>query len=200
MKFNGRTKLIKLEWKSAMDESTKKHLQAFNRISQILWGAIFAGVCVLMVVAYMIQMQGYLTEAVFTNESGMKNLIMLITIALLFLIIVLKRSFLIPEKIIDRAGKQTQVITGGDLAVLIHEHSLKGDLLAKSILLLRRYQLIIWSIAEAIVVIGFVVFILTLQFRTFIMYSVIGLYSLAINFPSFSLPERIHLLIFSRES
>ena len=183
-----------------MDENIKKQLQAFNRISLILWGAILTGVVILMVVAYVIRTQEYFTDPVLLDEPGMKNIIMIVTIALLFLIIVLKRTFLIPEKIVARARRQTQPITGGDLASLMHQYGANGDLLAKSILLLRRFQLIIWAIAEAIVMIGFVVFMLTAQFQNFIMYSVIGLYSLLINYPSFALIGRIHSLIFNGEN
>jgi hypothetical protein len=59
--------------------------------------------------------------------------------------------------------------------------------------------MVIWSIANLIVMIGFIQYILALQFESFLIYSAVGIFSLAINFPKFTIIEILYLKIDAEE-
>jgi len=102
---------------------------------------------------------------------------------------------LTPKKLIIRAAKKKMSYGTGDIADLVTEFGDDAVQLAKTLIIMRRYFMLVWSIANIILVFGFIAFILASQFQTFLIYSVVSIYSTIINFPFFRLIENSAILL-----
>ena len=181
-----------------MDENFRAKLRRILRIYQFLWGCILLGMIGLVILVFIFKNLGVFTEPAVSDVQMLDNVTFIIAILLVFLIFYLKRNYLSPKKMIERAENRDINIGSGEVANFVQEFGKEADLLAKILIIMRRYYMIIWSIADLIVLIGFLVYILGLQFQTFLIYSVIGLYSMAVNFPRFSIIERCYYRIANR--
>lgn len=172
-----------------------QRLRKIHRVNRVLWLSVLAGMLVLIVVALLLKYSGIVTGALLQGNPQFDNLMLMLTVGLLFLIFFLKRNYLIPKKLISRATKKNISFGAGDIADLVIEFGDEAVQLAKTLIIMRRYFMLVWSIANIILVFGFIAFILASQFQTFLIYSVISLYSMGINFPFFSLIENSVILL-----
>ncbi|MEJ2544393.1 MAG: hypothetical protein P8Y99_10035 [Calditrichaceae bacterium] len=178
-----------------MEENFRSKLRRIHRVNRILWNAILADIVILSIIAVILWYFKILTEPVLYNLKTFNDISMIVVILLLFTIMYLKRTYLVPSKIVDRAKRKELHIEATDVVDFIQEFGKEGNMIAKSLIIMRRYFMVIWSVANLIVLIGFIYFIVSLSLRNFIIYGIVGLYSLLINFPRFSIVENCYYII-----
>ena len=181
-----------------MNENYIVKLRKIHRVNLLIWGSILFGIIVLAVIAIVFKNLNIVTEPVIYNLRQLDNLMLLITIFLLFFIFYLKRNYLTPIKIIEQAEKKDLNLEQGDAAELVNEFGKEAEKLAKALILMRRYYIFVWVTAELIVLLGFLEYILALYFKGFLIYVIVGMFSLAINFPLFSKIERCYLKLIGK--
>jgi len=172
-----------------MEDQLREKLQANYRINKILWMAILADVFILAVIVFVFDHLNILTEPLISNINAFNNISLIVVIVLLFTIMLMKRSFLLPSGLVEKAKKNNLIVNEADISDMQAELAETGKLLFKVQSLLRRYFLIIWSIANFVVLLGFLTYILTLNRWNFVVYAIVGLYSLSINYPRFGIIE-----------
>jgi hypothetical protein len=143
------------------------NVENFYKTNVIIWGAILAGMVVLVAITYFLDQTGMFQPIPETKEF--KNvffaLILIVALAVLFL----KRSYFDFDKIYSKIQSPTQ--------------DKKLAYLSK----LRINYVIIWALSEAIIMFGFVEYILVGDFKSFLLYAIVGLYAILINYPKRSL-------------
>ena len=178
-----------------MEENFRSKLRRIHRVNRILWNAILVDILLLAVIAVILWYFKILTEPVLYNLKTFNDISLIVVIILLFTIMYLKRTYLLPSKIVDRAKRKELHIEAADVVDFIQEFGKEANMIAKALIIMRRYFMVIWSIANLIVLIGFIAFIVSLNLRNFIIYGIVGLYSLLINFPRFSIVEDCYFKI-----
>jgi len=143
----------------------------------------------LILVTFLLRLNGSISETVLDASPKLENTLFLITIALLFLSFYLKRHYLVPQKMVDRASKKEINVSSAEMVDIIDTFGDETKMVVKVLILMRRYFMLVWSVANILLLFGFISFLLAGQFQTFLIYALIGLYSLIINFPAFSFIE-----------
>lgn len=172
-------------------------LRHIHRVNRILWSSILGGMLVLGLVGvffyYMklIQWQPLLLHKV-------DQFLFLLAIVLVVLIFYIKRHYLDLHKLIERAGVRPVNLSAADAADFMEEFDANATLLVKTLMLMRRYFMVIWSIANLILIVGFIYFVISGLFKTFLMYLIIAVYVMLTNFPSFKLIERCYIRIYDQ--
>ena len=150
-----------------MNES---NVEQFYKTNVMIWGAIMIGMVILVVITYFLDQTGTFQSVPETLEF--KNiffaLILIVALAVLFL----KRSYFDFDKIYSKIQANVQDI--------------KVAYLSK----LRINYVIIWALSEAIIMFGFVEYVLVGDFQSFLLYAVVGLYAILINYPKRSLFDK----------
>jgi hypothetical protein len=170
----------------------------FNRVNILIWLAILIGTLTLVLISFLLWRSGSIGKAI-PAEATFQNGIFIFVVGFLFVLAFFKRTRLIPERIVAKAGKERGKMLPAPLTGLMIEFGEPGALFGQALLLMRKYYLIIWTLAEFAVLGGFILFIITLQFRTFAIFAVAGIYPLIINFPAISLIEKCRALVFTEK-
>jgi len=165
-------------------------LREIHRVNRVLWMALLSGMGILVLTAALFRFGGLFETAVPTAGSRTDNIILVITLVLLFIVFYLKRHYLVPAKMVARARKKKGTESSGDIADFIAEFGEDAIVIARTLIIMRRYFMLVWSIANIILLLGFIVFIAAGQFQTFLIYAVISAYSMGINFPSYRIIEQ----------
>ncbi len=172
-----------------MDQNFRAKLKRIHRVNQLLWIAILADILILSVIVFILWYFNILTEPLLVHLKTFNDISLIIVVLLLLTIIYLKRTYLLPSRIVDRANQKELHIQSTDVVDFIQEFGREANIIAKAIIIMRRYFMVIWSTANLVVLIGFISFIVSLSIRNFIIYAIVGFYSLLINFPRFSIVE-----------
>ncbi len=175
-----------------MEERLRQKLRILYRGNRVLWFAVLFGILTLMGVGYVLHATGTLATKPLGTRDSVSNIFLFIALLLLYIIFHIKRTYLTPKKLIWRARRKKVDFVAPDAADFVAEFGEKADLLIKALMLLRRYYMVIWSIANVITLLGFVEFVISGTLRVLITYGVVSLYSLFINYPSFKLIERCY--------
>ncbi len=178
-----------------MDEAFRQKVRNLYRVNRLLWYAVLSGIITLLLVGFLLSYSNSITPESPTNHGALGNVLFILSVILLFIVFHMKRTYLDPQKLVWRAQKKTLQITSVDLADFISQFGEEADTMAKTLILLRRYYMVIWSIANLITLIGFIEFVVTGNLRILGIYGIVGLYSLLINFPSFRIIERCYQII-----
>ena len=177
-----------------MKNEIRIQLLRIFRVNRTLYFSILAGMITLIVIGFILEYSGFLTQQALVDTYTLDRIMLMIVVVLLFLLIYLKRVYLLPRKLISRAEKSQANITTADIADLIRESEEEYNILAKALNIMRRYFMVIWSIGHLVILLAFTGLILTGNFEIFLIYSVVSLYSIAINFPRFALIENCFYL------
>ncbi len=151
----------------------------YYKTNLIIWLAIIVGMIMLIVATYFFDQNNIFQPLAESVE--LKNVLFALILISALAVLLLKRSFLDFDKVyskIDSANNQEK----------------------KSIYFnkLRTNYIIIWAISESIIIIGFVEYVLICDYQSFLLYAVIGLYAIAVNFPKKSIFEK-HLVLFAEK-
>lgn len=166
-----------------MNTSVKNELLEFHQKNRITWFAILAGMLTLVILVVVFHTMD-LFRAPLTSKLGMYNqLFLFVVFALAFLIIILKRIFFAPSQLVSAARRKA------------HRQKVEDDaegrrqILRFALQRIRVFSLILWVLADLIVLVGFFSYLFLLSLQSFMIYAIVGLYSLAINYPRTGLLE-----------
>ncbi len=168
----------------------QQKIRNIHRQNRVLWISVLAGMIMLILVTLILRWNGSIGETALNIRPEMENTLFLVTVALLFLSFYLKRHYLVPQKMIERASKKEINITSVEMIDILDSFGNETKMVVKVLILMRRYFMLVWSVANILLLFGFISFLLAGQFQTFLIYALIGLYSLTINFPAFSFIEK----------
>jgi hypothetical protein len=139
-------------------------LISFNKTNVILWGAILTGIVILSIIVFVLdQSQTFTPIPVAQNVN---QILFIVAVIFAFGILILKRSIFSPHKIIAYAVKMT------------NEEKTR-IVLAR----IRRNYIVVWAMAEVICLIGFLNYIFTVNFQAYLVFAIVSIYSVIINFP-----------------
>ena len=140
-------------------------LNFYHKTNMIIWGAILSGMVILFGVTFVLDKMEIFAGNLTANP--LSQVFFIIAIILAFSILFLKRVFFIPEKIVG-VNKLSE-----------------SEALGK----LRRNYIMIWSLGEVICLLGFIDYILTVNFRSFLIYAVVGIYAVGVSMPRKTIAE-----------
>ena len=150
-----------------MDDDQR--IKEFHRSNVIIWVAIITGIIILTVVTYIID--GMRMFDPLNNAAQINQIIFFIAVVAAFAILFLKRTFFLPEKIINKL-----------------DGSSPDERINQVFNQIKKNYIIVWGLGEFICLIGFVNYILTTDFNYFLVFAVVSLYSILINMPRIALP------------
>lgn len=141
--------------------------QKFHQTNRILWAVGLIFMVIISAVVF------YLDSSIYIKPSQDQKLIsdvsFIAALVITITIFIFKRSFFQPVKLVygkDKVNIKQVLIT------------------------IRRRYLIIWVLAEVILLLGFIQYLMTVNIRQFIILGVVSLYSLTINYPQKKLAEK----------
>jgi len=173
-----------------MDENLNAKLKQLHNPIRLIWLALLVEIIVLIGVGLLLDYLNALGEPVISNRKAISDLSMMLIVVLLFAVLFLKRNLLNPDKLIERAKSKKDAVYNPQWQMIVQEFGPEAEIMVHIVEIIRKYYLVIWSIGNAIVLIGFVGLVVGLPLRQFLIYAVVGLYSLSVNFPVFSMVER----------
>ncbi len=139
-------------------------IKEFHRTNVIIWIGIIVTVVVLGIIIFIIDDMNIFQPI--SNAAQINQIIFFIAVVIAFAILFLKRSFFLPEKIISKIPEKPI-----------------PEKINLCLVQIRKNYIIVWGLGEAIVVLGFVNYILTVDFQYFLVFSIVGVYSILINIP-----------------
>ncbi len=142
-----------------------EQIAAAHKKNIFLWIIILIGMLILVAVVYILDALVLLMPVPDSGQIG--QILFIGAVFLAGAILVLKRSIFLPEKVVGR-------IPAG-----LAKEEQSGALLAR----IQVNYIIVWALGEAILIIGFVNYILTTDFSNFLIFAIVGIYSLLINIP-----------------
>jgi hypothetical protein len=143
----------------------------YYKTNLIIWLAIIIGMIVLTGITYFIDQTNSFQPVAETLE--VKNIFFALILVAALAVLFLKRSFLDFAKIYAKVQ-------------ILENSEIKSGFFSK----LRTNYIIIWAISESIIMLGFVEYILICDYKSFLLYAIIGLYAIGVNFPRKSLFEK----------
>lgn len=168
-----------------MEYSEKEKMKQWYQKTRVMWFAILAGMISLIILVIIFHLMNLFQEPVLDDSRAYSNLFLIIVFALAFLIIIMKRILFIPSQLVAAGRRKGYRQKAGDDA----EGQKKA--LEYALERLRLYYLIFWILADIIVLAAFLSYLFLNSFNTFLIYSVVGLYTLFINYPNQALLERV---------
>ena len=109
-------------------------------------------------------------------DQGIMTAVLIVAIV----IFLIKRNLFVPEKIVTALKTKTEDRTKIRTACMMTG---------------RKYQLIIWVLSEAIGLLAFILFLLSGNLELFGIYMLVGVYVLAVNFPTGRFLDRCETLL-----
>lgn len=152
----------------------------YYKTNLIIWLAIIFGMLILIGITYFLDLSNTFEPLAETLE--VKNVLFALILISALAVLFLKRSFLDFDKIYSKI--QT-----------VDSEEKKSTFFNK----LKSNYIIIWAISESIIIVGFVEYVLICDYQSFLLYAVIGLYAIAVNFPKKSLFEKYLELLAEKE-
>ena len=152
----------------------------YYKTNMIIWLAIIIGMIMLIGITYFIDQAN--TFQPIAESLEVKNVLFALILISALAVLFLKRSLLDFGKIYSKMES-------------LNSAEKKSAFFNK----LRANYIIIWAISELIIVIGFVEYVLICDYKSFLLYAIIGLYAIAVNFPKKSLFEKHLQLLAEKE-
>ena len=177
-------------------------LEAIKKIhvkNRFFWAIVLADIIIFGLLVALFDYIGFPGESFVKNHKVINDFSLILIIATLVIIMILKRNFLVPDKLIKKARVKELSGTINELADFRKEYGSKADHLLQVLRILRRYYFLIWSLINFVVLIGFLVFLLSSEIRPFLIYGIVALYALIINYPFFSIVERCYYRIMDED-
>jgi len=153
-----------------------ENLKQYHRTNILLWVSILSFVVILTVLAYILDTTNEMQSV--QNAVQINQVMFLLAVVIAFGILFLKRSLFNPKKIIESPFEKS-----------LPE---KVDFVLSR---LRRNYIIVWAMGETIGIIGFINYIMTIDFQYLLVFSVVSVYSILINMPRIAIAERCRDLV-----
>ena len=154
--------------------------EQYYKTNMIIWLAIIIGMAMLIGVTYFLDQSN--TFQPIAESLEVKNVLFALILISALAVLFLKRSFLDFDKVYSKIET-------------IDNQEKKSALFSK----LRANYIIIWAISESIIIFGFIEYVLICDYKSFMLYAIIGLYAIVVNFPKKSLFEKHLQLLAEKE-
>lgn len=157
-----------------------EHIHAFNRTNVIIWAAILIAIIIISSIVFIFDQSE--TFKPMPEAQSVNQILFFVAVISAFAILFLKRSMFSPNKIVTNALKKSN-----------------GEKNHAILTQIRRNYIIVWSLAEIICLIGFINYIFAVNFQTYLVFAIVSIYSILINFPRQKLAEQCleHLATFN---
>ena len=175
-----------------MDESIESGLQNLQKKFKFLWMAVLLGMLAIILLAYMLSHFQWIEMTPLFNPADTERVALVLIVIIVIAIFFLKKSYLVASKIKQKSHKYIVRINREEFSFLALENE-KHAVFAASVLYLNRIFLTVWFLADLIVLIAFVNFIVALN--PFWIYSFVGLYSLIANYPTLHMYKKLYSYI-----
>ena len=152
----------------------------YYKTNLIIWVAIIIGMMILIGVKYFLEQSN--TFQPISEILEVKNVLFALILISALTVLFLKRSFLDFNKVYAKV-----------------ESLAASDRKSAYFNRLRTNYIIIWAVSESIILLGFVEFVLLVKYSSFKWFALIGLYSIAINYPKKSLFKKHLELLAEKE-
>jgi hypothetical protein len=146
-------------------------LKDFHRLNLIIWIAILTFITILTIVAFVLDSLTMLQPL--AEADRINQIIFVLAVGLAFAILFFKQSLFMPSKILTKIGDKPD-----------------SDKINLCLVHLRKNYILVWAMGEAICLLGFVNYILTVNLRYFLAFTVVSLYSVLINMPRMALLKK----------
>jgi len=179
-----------------MDDSIEIGLTDLHKKFKFLWIAVLSGMLAIIIIAYILFNFQIIELSPVVNPLDADKVALVSIVVIVMSLFFLKRSYLVASKIKEKGRKYENRINTSDFSFLSLENE-KHSLFAASVVYINKIYLLIWFLADLVVLIAFVNFILAPMLNTFLIYSFIGLYSLIVNYPSIKVYKKLYNYIVS---
>lgn len=165
-----------------MDEKLESVINSIHDRNLKLWLIVLSGIIVLVSVSTALFYLDMFDMIPVVNPADADKIAMIFVFIIAIVIFFIKRSYLNIRKIIEMAKKRT---SHGNREVLqiLGDSDQNALLFSRTIDVLSRLSYSVWFLADLIVIVAFVFFILVPLLQNYLIYSFVGLYSLFINKP-----------------
>ena len=179
-----------------MDDSIEIGLTDLHKKFKFLWIAVLTGMLAIIIISFILYNFQIINLTPVVNPLNADKVALVLIVVIVLAMFFLKRSYLVASKIKERAPKYTNRINVKDFSFLALENE-KYSLFAASVVYVNKIYLLIWFLADLVVLIAFVNFILAPLLNTFLIYGFVGLYSLIANYPSIRVYKKLYNYIVS---
>ncbi len=178
-----------------MDDNLKEKLEKIHQKNRLVWGAVLSGVIILILASMLFFFFNIINPLPIVDPQKADNITMFIILVFIIAIFYIKQSILTPVKLYEKS-KNPKLKLSDQLSSLLRTGDGKSETFLKCIQLYNRNILIIWFLADLVIVTAFVSFILAPILNKIVMYGLVSLFSLLINFPSFTVYNKIYGYIY----
>ncbi len=178
-----------------MDDQLKAGLQNILQKNRIIWGTVLAGMIGLILFSLAFYYFEVIDHLPIVRPKKADNVTLLVILIFVLIIFYIKQTILIPSKLIEKSKKQNLVLHA-KYSILSQNGDEKRITFLKCVQIFNRNMLIVWFLADMVVLSAFINFILAPIVNKLLMYSFVGLFSLIINFPSSNLYKKIYRYIY----
>ena len=144
-------------------------IKEFHRTNVIIWVAIIVTVLFMGIIIFVIDDMKIFKPV--NDAAQINQIIFFIAVVIAFAILFLKRSLFLPDKILSKIPKQPL-----------------PDMINQCLAQIRKNYILVWGLGESIGVLGFVNYVLTADLQYFMVFAIVGVYSILINIPRIALP------------
>lgn len=173
-----------------MNDEIESGLKGIFEKYKLLWFAVFFGMIILIIISVLLSYFEIILPIPVVDPFMADKITLIALFVLVIVIFFVKRTYLVAPKIVEKGRSSKRIIDQG-MFTFLEVNNEKHNLLAKSVLVANSMILFVWLLADMIILVAFVHFILVPFIKTFILYSLVGIYSLIVNFPSFKLYKKI---------
>ena len=178
-----------------MDDQLEIGLQKILKKNRIVWGAVFAGMLGLLLVSITLYHFNIIDPLPIVQPEKADNITLVVILLIILIIFYIKQKTLSPAKLIEKS-KNPNLALNNPLVNYSQNADAKRTTFLKCIQIFNRNMLIVWFLADLVVLTAFVNFILAPNPNKLVMYGFVGLFSLFINFPSFRFYKIIYQYIY----
>lgn len=173
-----------------MDDSIELGIKNIHTKFRFIWIAVCTGVIAIISISYILFHYQIieLTPAVDPEKSN--KIVLVIVVAIFMALFFIKRSYLVVSKIKEKSRKYIGKTNSSDFAFLSPQNE-KHSLYAAAVIYVNKLYLFTWFLADLVVIIAFVNFILAPLLNTFLIYCFVGVYSLIVNYPSIKIYKKL---------
>jgi hypothetical protein len=179
-----------------MDEIFENGLNELHKKIKYIWYALFTAMLTIIVLSYILYNFQIIELTPVVDPVNADKVTLVLIVIIVLAMFFLKRSYLLASKIKQKAQKHIYNINKADFPFLALERE-NHALFAASLTFLNKMYTVIWFLAELVILIAFVNFILVPLINTFLIYSFVGLYSLVANYPSIKVYRKLYNYIVS---
>ncbi len=178
-----------------MDEQLEAGLQNILQKNKVVWGVVLTGMIGLLVISIVLYYLNVIGHLPIVHPEKADNVTLFVILLIVLTIFFIKQTILSPAKLIEKA-KKPNVVLNDPLVTLTVTGDENRTTFLKCVQILNRNILIVWFLADSVVIVSLVSFILVPVLNKFVLYSLVGLFSLLINFPNMSIYKKIYRYIY----